>query len=95
VATPLGVVVGKTLPQGDVEQLTDQFTPFDAGSLPTVAVTCTLAFGSRVVWPGVLTETQIGSEIVTFTVPEMAGLLTDVAVIVTVNPDELTGPGAL
>jgi hypothetical protein len=43
----------------------------------------------------VLTETQIGSEIFTFTVPEMAGWLTDVAVIVTVNPDELTGPGAL
>jgi hypothetical protein len=82
-------------PQGDVGQPTDQFTPFDAGSLPTVAVTCTLAFGSRVVWLGVLTETQIGSEIVTFTVPEMAGLAPAVAVIVTVNPVELSGPGAV
>jgi hypothetical protein len=36
----------------------------------------------------VLTETQIGSEIATFTVPEIAGFLTDVAVIVTVYPDD-------
>jgi hypothetical protein len=58
-------------------------------------VTCTLALGSRAAGAGVLTETQIGSEIFTFTVPETAGLLTDVALIVTVNPGELTGPGAL
>jgi len=43
----------------------------------------------------VLTETQIGSEIATFTVPELAGSLTAIAVIVTVYPDELTGPAAV
>jgi hypothetical protein len=48
VATPLWVVVDETVPQGDTEQPTDQVTPFIAGSLPTVAVTCTLALGSRV-----------------------------------------------
>jgi len=42
-----------------------------------------------------LTETQIGSEIATFTVPEIAGFLTAVAVIVTVNPGELVGAEAV
>jgi hypothetical protein len=45
-----------------------------------------------VAWAGVLTETEIGSEIVTCTVLEMARLLTAVAVIVTVDPD--TGPSS-
>jgi hypothetical protein len=48
-----------------------------------------------VVWLGVLTETQIGSEIITFSVPEIAGLLTAVAVIVTVNPGDWDAPGAV
>jgi hypothetical protein len=48
VATPLVVVVGETVPQGDVPQLTDQVTPLLAASFPTVAVTCTLALGGRV-----------------------------------------------
>jgi hypothetical protein len=95
VATPLGVVVGETVPQGDLGQLTDQLTPFDAGSFPTVAVTCTLAFGSKVAGAGVLTETQSGSEIFTFTVLKMAGLTTAIAVIVTVNPGDWDAPGAV
>jgi len=95
VATPLWVVIGETFPQGGTLQLTDQVTPFDAGSLNTVAVTCSPAFGARVVWPGVVTETRIGSEIETFTAPEVAGLLTAVAVIVTVYPGESLGPAAV
>jgi hypothetical protein len=43
----------------------------------------------------VLTETQIGSEIDTFTAPEMAGLLTSLAVIVTEYPDDSAGPAAV
>jgi hypothetical protein len=43
----------------------------------------------------VLTETQIGSEMGTLTAPEIAGLLTAAAVIVTVNPGVWLDGGAL
>jgi hypothetical protein len=76
-------------------QLTAQATPLFAASFPTVAVTCTLTLGSRVVGLGVLTDTQIGSETFTFVVPEIAGLLTAAAVIVTANPGVLLAAGAL
>jgi hypothetical protein len=49
VATPLGVVIGETVPQGELPQLTDHVTPLLAVSFPTVAVTCTLAPGGRMV----------------------------------------------
>jgi hypothetical protein len=49
-----------------------------------------------VVWPGALTETETGSTISTFILPETLGLLLDVAVIVTGKFDAYsTGEGAV
>jgi hypothetical protein len=59
VGAPLAVVVGETLPQGVVAQVTVQVTPFLLGSFTSVAVTWLVVLASTLVAAGVtLTPTE-------------------------------------
>ena len=88
---PLAVVVGETLPQGNVEQDTVHVTPLFAGSLVTVAVNCAVPPTCTVDVPGE-TETVIADGIVIVTEEVFAVSTTEIAVTVTVRlADEAFG----
>jgi hypothetical protein len=83
VGVPLGVVVGETLPQGAVAQVTAQVTPALLASLFTVAVTC-WAWPANIVPELAATVTVIAGTVI-FAVPDLVGSATEVAVTVTVT----------
>jgi hypothetical protein len=95
VATPLGVVVGETVPHGDVagEQESDQATPLLLGLLETTALSWAVAPGCSAAEEAEALTTRARS--VTDAAPDLVVSLTEVTVIVTVRLTASGVDGAL
>ena len=93
-ATPLGVAVSETLPQGPGEQDTFQVTPLLLGSCPTMATIFGTVPPAITVVAGAVTET-VTEGTVMVTLADLVGSATEVAVTVSVRSLTGTVAGAL
>lgn len=84
-ATPLALVVGETVPHGELEHWTDHVTPLFAGSPVTVAVNCAEAPGCTVTLAGITEIIKFDVGTVTVAEPIVVESAAEIAATVTVR----------